>query len=399
MATSILSSDNNKQSTVNNLKEVETLNTSQSTTLHNPVKRRYAMIRYMWQIPEADAETGFFPWSDEMLRAIFTDQNGWSVKSYWERATLGLMTFDIDIYPLRVLPLLENGQQNNRGDCINLLKTQAIADGIPLELPLGNINIYDNVIAFILPPPSNAGASSVNGDALFDENGCLEFYQHEIGHVLGFPHTWGLDSDNNYGAYNDDYDIMGNTFPYRHSIPAAPELAYQKLNENFWFSGRRLSAASLYRYIPSFASQPSIIRLSFPCETQVTLSGLAVAEYNQPVLVVVATQHGEILIEYRPNMGDDIGVEPAIVIHSLDRRSVTPGASEIRPVFYEGRVSLPAGGNFITIEKDVLVSCEAVAEIPEFISISIIANSNVDVLHFHPEAPFHGNLPLHQIIK
>jgi hypothetical protein len=375
MSNSILLSER-QQSFVsqNYLQEVGLLNASNTTTLHNPVRRRYAMVRYMWQIPEADADTGFFPWSNEILQAIFTDENGWSVKSYWERATLGLMTFDIDIYPIRVLPLVENGQQNDRGGCINIIKTQAIADGIPLKLPFFEINIYDQTIAFILPPPSNAGAAGNPGDALFDEDGYLEFYQHELGHVLGFQHAWGLDSNNNYGAYNDNYDIMGYTKPYRHAIPAAPELAYQKLNEDFWFSGRRVSAASLYRYIPAFASLPSIIRLAFPCDTHVTLRGLAIAQFNHPVLIVVATQRGEILIEYRPNMGDDIGVEPAIVIHSLDRRSVTAGASEVRPIFYEGRISLPAGGSFITLENDVSVSCEAIAEIPEFISISIVAN-------------------------
>ncbi|MEO6845328.1 MAG: hypothetical protein ABI184_09150 [Ginsengibacter sp.] len=341
--------------------------------LNNQVMRRYAMIRYMWQIPEADAVTGFFPWSDVMLRAIFTDENGWSVKSYWERATLGLMTFDVDLFPVHVLPLQENGQQNDRGGCISLMKAQAIKDGIPLQLPVGNVSAYDQVIAFILPPPSNAGAAGNPGDALFDENGFMEFYEHELGHVLGFQHSWGLDNSNNYGAYNDNYDIMGFTNPFRHSIPAAPEMAYQKLNSDFWFSGRRFAAAALYRYVPAFATSASVIRLSFPVQTQVTLRGLAVAILNQPILIVIATQNGEILVEYRPNMGDDLGVEPAIVIHSLGRRSVTVGASEVNPIFYEGRIQLPAGGTYVTLEGDVTISCGAVSTIPEFISITVEA--------------------------
>jgi hypothetical protein len=346
---------------------------SGNVTLHDPVRRRYAMIRYIWQIPEADAIPGFFPWSDTMLRAIFTNENGWSVKSYWERATLGLMTFDIDIYPVHILPLQENGQQNDRGGCINLLKDQAIKDGIPLKLPVGNVNTYDQVIAFILPPPSNAGAAGNPGDALFDENGFMEFYEHELGHVLGFQHAWGPDGSGGYGAYNDNYDIMGYTNPYRHAIAPAPELANQKLNSDFWFSGRRFSAASLYRYVPGFASSASIIWLTYPVQTQITLRGLAVSVLNQPILIVIATQNGEILVEYRPNMGDDLGVDPAIVIHSLGRRSVTKDASEVNPVFFEGRISLPAGGNFSTLEGDITISCGAVATIPEFITISVVA--------------------------
>lgn len=370
----VLPFNKNKGTVVNNdTKEKENGKLSDAVTLGAPIKRRYAMIRYTWQIPEPDALPGFFPWSDVMLRAIFTNENGWSIKSYWERATLGLMTFDIDIYPLHVLPLQENGQQNDRGGCINLLKDQAIKDGIPLKLPFGGINTYDQVIAFILPPPSNAGAAGAPGDALFDENGFMEFYEHELGHVLGFQHAWGPDGSGNYGAYNDNYDIMGFTNPYRHAIPPAPELANQKLNSDFWFSGRRLSAASLYRYVPAFASSPSVIRLSFPVQSQITLRGLAVSVINQPILIVIATQKGEILVEYRPNMGDDLGVEPAVVIHSLGRRSVTKDASEINPVFYEGRILLPAGGTFTTIEGDITISCAAVSAIPEFISVSVEA--------------------------
>jgi hypothetical protein len=335
------------------------------------INKRFAMIRYLWQIPEEDTKTGFLPWSDEILRAIFTDQNGWSVRDYWNRATLGLISFDIDIYPWRIMPMQENGQQNDRGGCIGLLKTQAKEDGVSPEM-------YDQTIAFISPPPSNAGAAGNPGDALFDEDGYIEFYQHELGHVLGFQHSWGPADNNTYGAYNDDYDIMGYSQDQSHTIAPAPDLKWLQLNENFWISGRRLAAAALYRYVPAFTFSSSIIRLALPCQVQVTLKGLAGAALGQPILAVVTTFQGEIMIEYRPNFGDDLGVEPAVVIHSLDRRSVTAGASEVRPIFYEGKIPVPQGGVFQTKEKDVQVTCQPLWGIPEEITITIEAILNID---------------------
>ena len=83
MENSVLVSEKNTGAVISKTtKGQETGKSGNGVTLHNPVTRRYAMIRYIWQIPEADAVPGFLPWSDTMLRAIFTNENGTICISY-----------------------------------------------------------------------------------------------------------------------------------------------------------------------------------------------------------------------------------------------------------------------------------------------------------------------------
>jgi hypothetical protein len=312
---------------------------------------RVGVLRYAWQTPGPEALTTFPEWEDSTFSEVFANDT-WSVAAFWLRATLGLLAPEFELQPWRELPLTENGQEEDRSGMINLIRSQAANDGV-------NLTAYDQVIAFIHPPPSGAGAVGNPGDALLDENAALFFYQHECGHIIGFQHSCGPTDTGTFAEYHDPYCVMGYSMDQGHSIPADGSLSGIQLgstaNFDFWNSDRRLAAAALYRHVPMFASSASVIRISRASTTDVRLVGLGVAELLDPVIAVVATAQGEVTVEYRPAIGDDAGVAPpAVVVHSIGRRTV-PGPTQT-PAVYEGGISIPVGGSYKTLEGDVTVS-------------------------------------------
>lgn len=311
---------------------------------------RVAILRYEWRKPDPNAWAQFPKWDDWAFEEIFERSNGWSMSDYWSRATLGLIRLSFDLYPWRTLPLDNSGQMDDkiRSNPIGILKKQATSDGVQL-------GGYDQVVAFISPPPSNSGAAGNPADALFDQNAALFFYEHEMGHVIGFQHAWGP-KNGGYAHYEDNYCVMGWSKDQSHALVAPDIFKNTVLAWDFWTSDRRLSVASLYRHVPSFASSSSVIRLVNIQAVNLTLRGLCWGQLLDPVLAVIATKQGEITVEYRPNVGDDAGVDPAVVIHSIGRRNVKPGASEVKPIFYEGKIPTKGGGSFTTKEGDIVVT-------------------------------------------
>ncbi|MEP6492202.1 MAG: hypothetical protein ABJF01_05970 [bacterium] len=330
---------------------------------------RIAILRYQWQTPDAKANTLLPKWDDWVFQDLFSNANGWSLRDFWKRCTFGLVVPQFILQPWRTLPLTESGQQNDRQLMINLLKAQAQTDGV-------SSTSYDQVVAFIHPPPCGAGASGAGigpKDALFDQAGGVYFYQHEIGHVLGFQHAWGPANPTTYASYYDDYCVMGFSKTQSRVLQAPSNYAGVRVTPDFWTSERRLSAAALYRYVPEFATPTTVRRVVAGGRTTIALTGLGWASLDDLVLAVVSTSRGEITVEYRPAVGDDGGVTPAFVIHSIGRRSVTAGASEVQPVFYEGKIAANASGQFRTLEGDVSITYDVASKNGRMASITIQA--------------------------
>jgi hypothetical protein len=165
---------------------------------------RIGVVRYMWGAVAPTAQT-HPQWPDWAYHEIFQASNGWSAHDYWLRSTFGLIDAQFDIRPWRILrrdqgemldPALVLDWESsilmeNRRLCLAAVRQQARDDGDSLDG-------YDGVIAFVHAPPCNSGASG--GDALLDQGGFLSFYLHEVGHVLGFQHSYGPG-----GPYDDRY--------------------------------------------------------------------------------------------------------------------------------------------------------------------------------------------------
>jgi len=206
-------------------------------------------------------------------------------------------------------------------------RDQAREDGEPLDG-------FDRVIAFVHAPPCNAGARSSPGDAVLDQGGWLPYFQHEIGHVLGFEHSFGPG-----GPYDDPYCVMGYTNTQSHRIEMPTDFSGVTMlkGADFWQSERVLSGASLYRYLPDFANSDRVGRVDISQGAHITLTSLSEGHWGGLLLAVVPAEVGDLTVEYRTRSLDDAGVSPAVVVHSIGRRFFDAG-HEVDPVWFEAAI-------------------------------------------------------------
>jgi hypothetical protein len=308
---------------------------------------RIAFVRYAWQTPNPTSPTGLPQWNDNTVGEVFDRTNGWSVNEYWRRATLGLVDLKVDLYPWKTMPGSQAALDTNRSSVAALVRQQAAADGVPLAR-------YDQLVSLLHPPPGDRGAVSTPGDVVLDEMmaggqlAFLEFFEHEFGHLLGFEHAFGPQGGN-WVAYPDNFCVMGSTGPGRHAIPSQPKLDVQQTaGAGFWWSGRRLAAASLYRYVEAFKASPSIIRVGRNSVSTVRLVAVTEGRFGDPLIAVVETKQGEATIEYRVATDDDIGLNqtPCLVLHTIGRRPLSPPppqTHEVNPIVYEGTCAASTG--------------------------------------------------------
>jgi hypothetical protein len=313
--------------------------------------------------PPPDGAVGNWPWPVKMIRAVFQDPNGWSVRDYWQRASFGILNPEFDLSEVGALPMSladldANWLSHHRSDAIEAVRARARSEDL-------HVDGYDGFVALVNPPPSDAGAWGRN--ALLDQNGYLEFFQHEIGHVLGLDHAfgWSTGSGSAPVPYADDYCVMGYTGPQSFTVPTPPEASsvVTPLPGNFWQSGRRVSAANLYRSFPNEMS-PWVTRFTTH-EKAIVGAASAVAEIGTPVparpLAVISLSgtgvpgppDPELAIEYRVPTVDDRGVTPAVVVHSIGLRGLGPGVGEVRPVVLEGTLQ-PVAGQSLQVQRSTV---------------------------------------------
>ena len=282
---------------------------------------RVCVLRYQWLTPRAG---GMFapPWPDAFYNQVLGAPNGWSLHDYRYRVTDGLVDVGLDLQGWRMLPADQAAPDSqNRGKLVEIVKNQARADGIPIDS-------YDHVVAFLYPGNNNAGA--YGSDAIFDQSPfSLEFYQHEMGHVLGYSHAFGPHADY---EYEDNWCVMGFSERQDHAIPAPAELAAVVVDNppGFWRSGRRLSTAALFHYGGStdFASTSSVLGPDLGAGPQtIALVAASESHLHDPTLALIATEDYQLTIEYRVPTADDAGIRSAettraaVIVHSIGRRS------------------------------------------------------------------------------
>lgn len=310
-------------------------------------ERPFALLRHYWQAPKPDSHYGVF-WPDKVFEAMFNARNGWSLGDYWQRCTFDLLRPVFTVFPWRVLRHAQAEQDDARGNVIRLARQQAAEDGDSLDG-------FAGVVAFVHAWPSDAGASGTNS-RLDPGADSFEFFQHEIGHNLGFEHAFGP-----AGVYDDNYCVMGWTGPFAHSLATPPDLAdvVVPAGTQFWRSGRRPAAATLYRHLPAFAASASVVR---PKEGQeITLTAPSEARFGEPVLAVMPHAKGELSIEYRCGTGDDVGVPAGLVVHSHGIQTNPAGQKEVRPPWFEAAIPAVAGASQAVHGRDIqvtAVSCD-----------------------------------------
>jgi hypothetical protein len=343
---------------------------------------RVCLLRYQWQVPRPGS-TMTPTWPDAFVDELFNGVNGWSISSYWNRCTLGLVDLHFEMQPWRTLPHDQAKDGDDRGGILASCKQQAAADGVHLD-------DFDKIVAFVHPPSNNAGATP--GGAVFDQGATIEFYEHEIGHVLGYQHAFGARGFGEFGefdpvfgsigddVYEDPWCVMGFTGPQCRPVPIPPAFSTSPaVVGGFWYSGRRLSSASLYRHsdATSFHATPGAFEVSPSGDPATGLEQMFLVSSSEgrlldPILAVVNGDHGQVCVEYRTNTLDDAGILPgrdvtaAVVVHTIGRRPQLAWEGEDRPVWLE--VVIP-----VDLKSDAWVSN--------------VWSSDPKALHIRPMAP------------
>lgn len=331
--------------------------TSAGTRTQQP---RICVLRYQWEIPKKPRarRPGRGPiqkglggprfadmWPDEFFEQVFRAHNGWSLHDYWYRNTAGLVDIDFHIEPWAVLVGKDQSTAaaNDRGSVVQMCKDQAAADGVAL-------GGFDHVITFMYPGDNPAGASG--RDAVLDQSPfSLEFYQHELGHVLGYHHSFGTNDDY---VYEDPWCVMGRSRVQEHSISIPAELAGVDVDDpaTFWRQGRRLSAAALFRDYDAnsgYSSTSSVVNLDLAAGSQtVELVAVSESRLHDQSLAVAIGENFRTTIEYRTPSGDDRGIRPgedvrsAVVVHSIGRRPALRWQGDKDPVWLESVIPAEA---------------------------------------------------------
>jgi hypothetical protein len=311
---------------------------------------RVAVLRFLWAPgPPVPDEQAHATWPDELFHEVFQNGNGWSIRDYWLRSSFGLLQLEFDFTISTWWRLADRTHAQLRTDRAGILA----ACRRVVEQDNGiSLSAYDHVVAFVHAPPINAGAIGIGDGASLDQGGTIPFFQHEIGHVLGFQHAFGpfVPPPSVFGSlYNDPYDVMGFTGTQAHAIPAPSQFAQTTILQgaSFWQSERRASAAALYR---RFTGSADFVDSGWVANVatgqRVWIGALSEVDNTTPVIAVLPISDGRLVtIEYRTNTADDAGVTPAVVVHSIGAHDVGTGRTEMNPPWFEGTIAPQVGAS------------------------------------------------------
>ncbi|MFI6292525.1 hypothetical protein ACIBEJ_13120 [Nonomuraea sp. NPDC050790] len=318
------------------------------------------VLRYTWAVNAPDANVHPL-WPDAALREVLDVPNGWSMLDFWSASTLRLRELRFSVEPWRPLVgISQVGNRDDRGGMVNQCRAQAERDGVSFDG-------VDRIVVFMHPPPCNSGA--IGGAAVLDQGGFVSFYDHEIGHVIGFDHAFGPCGDY---VYQDDYSVMGFTGVQDRAVPLpAAFVGVTVISPGFFRSDRNLSPAALYRYVPEFAGSSSVLRPDLATKPRIRLAAFGQANLHDPVLAVVPTSQGEITVEYRARFGQDAAIRPAVVVHSIGRRPTLAWQGEENPVWLEGTAAV--GASLPTeYSVDTVLKVQVVAVSPDLRYVEVV---------------------------
>ncbi|HET6877964.1 MAG TPA: hypothetical protein VFH38_10580 [Jatrophihabitans sp.] len=323
-------------------------------------RHRYAIATLLFRSP-AGSTASEPPWGAALIDEIF-NRDEFGAAQFWSRCTRALMDLSFEIVTPGWIPFdtftWADAQQTGRGGVVQAAKQDLASDGIDLSG-------FDHLVVLVPNGPSDAGATGQLGDIALDELGGLSFFQHEVGHTLGFQHAFGgawVPGGGN--VYQDAFDVMGFTNLQRdpngvdHAVPV-PDVDAGQTTPNFWRSDRRLSAASLYRGSERFALGGGVSQI-LGTQGVAEIQGLCVDGTGSVLATIDIPGHddGVLAVEYRPAVGDDVSVGSTVVVHSIGVNQVNnPPLGEIRPVWLEGTLApqvnevleVPSCGKTVTV--------------------------------------------------
>jgi hypothetical protein len=107
------------------------------------------------------------------------------------------------------------------------------------------------------------------------------------------------------------------------------------------------AGATLYQYLPEFATAGYAVELGANFSSvpkSIHLHALDTGRKPCVAVVTIPAEGRRYTIEYRRRRGWDVGVEPAVVMHSIEPTNLPPPSQAVRAV-YEGRIRVPHQGD------------------------------------------------------
>ena len=309
---------------------------------------------------------GSHPQSTDFIDFVMTDRQ--SVVSYWEEVTNGWLDFaDSAVFPWVSITVPANATDRVSTASAAIAAVRAANPG---QDPLAG---FDGALVLLHPgmgDVANKKAGQPGQPAILTNTGFdggsnaigsfpfsvipttpsdHTFACHELGHTLGFDHTFGLECSgidyDNVGAvgpeYGSPYDVMSSaTFGSRSGVAGGPKYG---ANPTFsgavgtsWVgsnqSGPALSRANLHRWFPD-AMAASTHEAPFPAPGTSAVHRIAQASSatGNTLLVLhpadeAASGVGRVYVEYRPAEHWDQGLSrtgseldrPGVVVHTLE---------------------------------------------------------------------------------
>jgi hypothetical protein len=263
--------------------------------------RNIAVVRFVWSEPPRAGDPQPWPdWAVQWLldgtgalpgqRFEFHRMHDTSVAGFFRDATLGLIELSFDLYPKQGAPLVLQAKRDSlrtgQPDQAALAAAQTF---FASQSPSISIDSFDGIIYWVDPPTSDWGAIACPPDgrgrtqrALLHQMLTHHTYAHEIGHVAGYEHAYGI-SDLQDPVYKDNYCVMGYDDMEYCRLP--PPVAFGGLDhdQNLWLGTRLASAANTYRCYPRFRVSPMVRHVRAGTNEIVELVALSQARFGEPV--------------------------------------------------------------------------------------------------------------------
>lgn len=260
----------------------------------------------------------------QFFKNFVSKKGGGSLTDYWNSMSFGNLDMsDSDIYGWIQLDIsAEDMKKLDRS-----VKIQKCIDAVTSTLPFYEVPefaFHDGFIA-IINAPVDSGRSG-NGILWDPPVWNLTFLAHEVGHVLGFDHSfdtnfvsYDLNSESRPGAYGDSRDIMSaQTF-------AGLQGAFDGV---FGDTGPGLNALTRYKlgWLPSDKAWNTSHSVGQPTwQTQIEVAAIDQPAIRRSQLLQISGlgSDGGIVpitytVEFRPSSGWDAGLpSDAVVIHKV----------------------------------------------------------------------------------
>ncbi len=318
----------------------------------------------------------------DLVRLFGPDRDGLGLADYWAAGTTGLIRVDIAF----VLPWHDLAADSELATTVvtadRTQVCQALTDdsAVALRLP----SEVDALVLMVHDTRAPAGATSVRlggrtiPAALLSCHSAYDFLAHEVGHVLGFPHSYGFTTPTYpFGEYGDPYCVMSAmTFGGRRD-----EVTWESTPGAGWSPDAAQSPT--WKAMPPLPARAMVWRHALPLwplpmagvEVRPWPTGLVDVELaaapGSPWLVALGPRsesRGFVCLELRPAVGWDRGLDlrhpqvggpaerdtsdaPGVVVHRvLDLLAVEHGEPVWRrdQVSYSGTIPVPASGDLDT---------------------------------------------------